>query len=82
MSIDEIRELLLSVGGVAGALVKAEPGEKAVLYRALGLWLAYHPSEAMVRVEANLDPHVLGLKVVSGGGLEPPRPVKGTSTSS
>jgi site-specific DNA recombinase len=82
LSEEEIRELVSSVDDLLAALQGAEPQLKAELYAALGLQLTYDPGKATVRVEANLDPHTLGKWYVSGGGLEPPRPVKGTSTSS
>jgi hypothetical protein len=82
LSVTEIRDLVASVGGMAGALAKATAEEKRDLYQALGLSLTYQPANTAVRAEVNLDQQAVGLKVVSGGGLEPPRPVKGTSTSS
>lgn len=60
----------------------AEPQDKADAYKNLGLKLTYDPAKQLVRAEAQLDPHKLGLWSVSEGGLEPPRPLKGTSTSS
>lgn len=82
LSVVEIRELVASVGGLAGANSEATAEDKRELHRALGLRLTYEPAHATVRAEVNLDPHAVELKRVSGGGLEPPRPVKGTSTSS
>jgi hypothetical protein len=52
------------------------------VYQNLGLRLTYEPAKQLVRAEAQLDPHKLGIRSVSEGGLEPPRPLKGTSTSS
>ncbi len=57
-------------------------GHKAEVHRNLGPKLTYEPGKQLMRAEAALDPHKLGIWSVSEGGLEPPRPIKGTSTSS
>jgi hypothetical protein len=60
----------------------AEPQDRADVYQNVGLRLTYEPGKQLVRAEARLDPHKLEIRSVSEGGLEPPRPIKGTSTSS
>ncbi len=82
MTEKEIRSMIKPLGAISGVLAAAEPTAKAEVYRNLGLRLTYEPRKALVRVEASLDPHELGIRSVSEGGLEPPRPKSGTSTSS
>lgn len=63
---------------------------RQTVYRTLGVRLVYHPDEQKIRVEINLNPDCVVTPIpsysrnrfVSEGGLEPPCPVKGTSTSS
>lgn len=81
LSREEIRALVESVGGMLVALRRADPADKCEVYRQLGLRLTYKHNQRVVWAEARPTPPV-GVVVVSGGGLEPPRPVKGTSTSS
>ncbi len=82
MTKDEIRAMLKPLGPIPDVLADAEPRDKAEVYQNLGLKLIYEPGKQLVRAEAQLDPHKLGIWSVSEGGLEPPRPIKGTSTSS
>jgi hypothetical protein len=42
----------------------AEPQDKADVYRNLGLRLTYDPAKQLVRAEAQLDPHELGMRSV------------------
>lgn len=79
MSRDEIRSLVESLGGLLSVLRRADPTDKHHVYRQLGLKLSYNDKTRMVVAEAT--PSVC-VKNVSGGGLEPPRPNTGTSTSS
>jgi site-specific DNA recombinase len=74
--------MITSLGSIRDVLADAEPQDKADVYQNLGLRLTYDPAKQLVRAEAQLDPHKLGIRSVSEGGLEPPRPIKGTSTSS
>ncbi len=82
MTKKEIHAMIKPLGSISKVLAAAEPEAKAEVYRNLGLKLTYEPHRALVRVEASLDPHELGIRSVSEGGLEPPRPNMGTSTSS
>jgi hypothetical protein len=75
-------DLVNELGDITAALATADPTRKADLYGKLGLHLTYDPANQTVRSEARLDPHRIGRRFVSEGGLEPPCPVKGTSTSS
>jgi site-specific DNA recombinase len=82
MSSDEINALVSTTGAIAYVLRDADPAQKASLYLELGLKLIFRPSPAVLRVEARPKPRHVGVRYVSEGGLEPPRPIKGTSTSS
>ncbi|GAA2110579.1 hypothetical protein GCM10009802_07840 [Streptomyces synnematoformans] len=82
MAKEEIRAMIKPLGSIRRVLATAEPDAKAEVYQNLGLKLIYQPKRQLVRVEAKLDPHQLGIRFVSRGGLEPPRPHTGTSTSS
>ena len=65
-----IRVLLKPLDPIADVLADAEPREKAEVYRNLGLKLIYEPGKQLVRAEATLDPHKLGIWSVSEGGLD------------
>ena len=82
MTQQQISDLVNELGDTATALASANPVDKADLYGKLGLHLTYHPKNQTVRAEARLNSHRMGRRFVSEGGLEPPCPVKGTSTSS
>ena len=81
MSRAEINQLVDMLGGLLAVLRAADPRDKFEVYRELGLKLAYNHTTGEIMAEANPRPQV-GVLSVSGGGLEPPRPIKGTSTSS
>jgi site-specific DNA recombinase len=80
LSREQIRSLVDTISSVRGVLARAEPADKDEVYKQLGLRLTYQPGPRIVRAEATLNP--VGQGLVSEGGLEPPRPLKGTSTSS
>ncbi|SCG12933.1 Recombinase zinc beta ribbon domain-containing protein [Streptomyces sp. MnatMP-M27] len=71
MTKDEIRAMLKPLGPIRDALADAEPRDKAEVYRNLGLKLIYEPGKQLVRAEATLDPHKLGIWSVSEGGFDP-----------
>ncbi len=81
VSREEIRGIVEGFGGLLALLRQADPANKAEFYRRLGLRLTYDHETRMVLAETRPAPSVCA-KVVSEGGLEPPRPIKGTSTSS
>ncbi|WP_078857168.1 recombinase family protein [Streptomyces sp. NBRC 109706] len=74
MTREEIHRMIKPLGSIRETLATADPEAKADVYRSLGLTLTYQPEKQLVRVAASLDPHELGIKSVSEGGLEPPRP--------
>ncbi|CAI7981001.1 hypothetical protein FRAHR75_950012 [Frankia sp. Hr75.2] len=78
----EIADLAERFDDLRRVLHDAGPEDKAAVYTALGLSLTYRPSEQSLLVEARPTRGHIGVRVVSEGGLEPPRPAKGTSTSS
>lgn len=82
MSQQQITELIDELGDHTRAIATADPAHKADLYGKLGLHLTYHPAAQTVRAEARLKAPHIGRRFVTEGGLEPPCPVKGTSTSS
>lgn len=77
----EIKNIVGALGGIATVLRTADATDKAEIYQQLGLRLSYDHETRIVSAEASPRPSV-GLVAVSEGGLEPPRPIKGTSTSS
>lgn len=77
----EIRQVVDTLGGMTTVLKRADPEDKLEVYRQLGLHLTYDHAKRTVRAETCPKPSMC-VVVVSGGGLEPPRPIKGTSTSS
>ncbi|MGW4079406.1 hypothetical protein ACWELB_39040 [Streptomyces asiaticus] len=70
MTKDEIRAMLKPLGPIPDVLADAEPRDKAEVYQQLGLKLIYEPGKQLVRAEATLDPHKLGIWSVSEGGLD------------
>jgi site-specific DNA recombinase len=83
LSKGEIRELVTAVGDLRVALRRADAKPaKMEVYQRLGIRLTYHPARNVVRAEAEVGPDAVGIGFVSEGGLEPPRPNTGTSTSS
>jgi site-specific DNA recombinase len=81
MTREEITTMMTELGDLARVVVRADPGDKADLYREVGLKLTYRPQKQLV--EAKVIPGLdMCDQYVSEGGLEPPCPVKGTSTSS
>jgi site-specific DNA recombinase len=79
----QIRRLITAVGDLRAAIRRAEAKPaKTALYQQLRVRLTYDPGNNSVRAEADLGADAVGNGFVSEGGLEPPRPIKGTSTSS
>ena len=72
-SAGEIREMLDELGDIVDVLERADGLRKAELYAALGLTMTYYPADQVVDVVAT-PLSGGGLKRVSEGGLEPPRP--------
>jgi site-specific DNA recombinase len=70
MTKDEIRAMLGPLGPIRDVLADAERKDKAEVYQSLGLKLIYEPGKHLVRAEARLGPHKLGIWSVSEGGLE------------
>jgi hypothetical protein len=81
LSEQEIEELINALGGMLAVLADADAADKAEAYRQLGLQLTYDLTSHTVLAEASPRRPVCAVSV-SEGGLEPPRPLKGTSTSS
>lgn len=81
LSREQIAALVTTLGDLIAVLREADPDDKAEIYRQLGLKLTYHPDRKTVQAEARPSTGVCVL-AVSEGGLEPPRPLEGTSTSS
>jgi site-specific DNA recombinase len=73
MTEEEIRTLVEALGGMLAVLKEADPADKAEVYRQLGLKITYQHEERVALAEVQPRPPV-GVVVVSGGGLEPPRP--------
>ena len=80
MSRDEIKGIVEALGGLLKILRSADAADVAEIYRQLGLTLTYDHKTRQALAE--VQPAPVGVVFVSEGGLEPPRPIKGTSTSS
>lgn len=50
-------------------LDRAHHDDKAAVYRQLNLKLIYKPEDAVVSAKLDIEPHHVGLWVVSEGGL-------------
>ncbi|GGP97451.1 putative recombinase [Streptosporangium pseudovulgare] len=79
---DDLAAMMRTLGDMVRVLGEAEPARKARIYGGLNLRLTYHPGKRKVLVSSGADQHLIGESNVSEGGLEPPCPAKGTSTSS
>jgi hypothetical protein len=62
--------VITSFGSIRDVLADAEPQDKADVYQDLGLRLTYDPGKQLVRTEAQLDPHKLGIRSVSEGRVD------------
>ena len=67
MSRREIADLITRLGDIATTLRRADPHDKAEVYRHLGLHLSYDPNRQIVRAEAR------GETVRVEGGTQIPR---------
>ncbi len=77
LSRQQIRDLINSAGDLRKIIKQANTAPaKSTLYRQLGVQLVYHPETNSVRAKADLAPDAVGIRFVSGGGLEPPRPIR------
>lgn len=76
MTRTEITEVVEHLGGLTRILRTSDARDKRPVYQQLGLKLTYNHEKRMVAVESQPRPSV-GVLVVSGGGLEPPRPLIG-----
>ena len=74
MTPDEIQHMEKALGDMAAVLREADPADKTLIYRELGLTLTYRPTARTVSAQAN--PNGSCSKTVSEGGLEPPRPIR------
>lgn len=79
---ESLAAMLAELGDLVELLGRADPARKAKIYTGLGLRLVYHPGKRKVLVTSLSDQDPMGYQFVSEGGLEPPCPAKGTSTSS
>jgi site-specific DNA recombinase len=82
MTRQQIADLISEVRDLAATLRDADSETAAEAYRQLGLRLTYYPDKQIVRAAAAPQPDNIGKWLVSEGGLEPPCPFRGTSTSS
>jgi hypothetical protein len=69
MTKDEIQTLVDGLGNIRHTLSRADPADKAEVYRQLQLQLTYHPGKRTVRVETRLDPHSWGYGSCPRGDL-------------
>ncbi len=75
LTADEIEQLVETLGGMVTVLNHADPEDKLEVYRELGLTLTYDHTKRTVQAETRPKPSMC-VVVVSGGGLEPPRPCR------
>jgi site-specific DNA recombinase len=81
MTPDDIATIVAALGDLTHIVHRADPADKAEIYSQLGLTLTYQPDRRLV--QAAVKPSLNMRKgFVSEGGLEPPCPFRGTSTSS
>lgn len=80
LSAADVRAMVEELGAMKAVLDQADRGDLADLDGALGLEVSYNHETRVADVSIRPTPRVVSMRV--RGGLEPPRPVKGTSTSS
>lgn len=71
MSRDEIRGLIEALGSVGDVLRRADPADKAEVYRQLRLRLMYQPDRRTMRADIEVDPQSWGYGVCPRGDLNP-----------
>lgn len=76
MSHDEIRALVDGLGSARAVLMRADPDDKAEVYRQVGLQLTYEPDERTMRANIQIDPQSWGYGVCPRG-----TPVRSTPAS-
>ena len=69
MTPDEINTVVEALAGIAAILRRAEPADKAEVYRQLGLRLTYEPGPRIVRAEASASGS--WIKLCPRGDLNP-----------
>uniref|UniRef100_UPI003753E643 hypothetical protein n=1 Tax=Actinomadura sp. SCN-SB TaxID=3373092 RepID=UPI003753E643 len=75
-----IASLLQRLADLARVVVDADPGDKAELYKELGLKMTYHPQKRLVEARVIPDPHMYKWFVSEGRAAQqthmrsPPRP--------
>ncbi|MGH8931907.1 MAG: DNA glycosylase AlkZ-like family protein [Egibacteraceae bacterium] len=79
LSREEISSLVAALGDLVEVIQQSDPADKAEIYRQLGLHPVYDPDKRKVRAGSRLSPHLIGLRFVSVGGLEPPSPYEDTA---
>jgi hypothetical protein len=80
LSHEDMRAMIDELGAMKTVLDQADRADLAELYGTLALEVSYNHKTRVTDV--SIRPTRVWLACVSEGGLEPPRPVKGTSTSS
>jgi site-specific DNA recombinase len=78
----QIADRISQLSDIAATLHDADCADMASTYRKLGLRLTYEPDRQILRAVVHPQPDNIGKWLVSEGGLEPPCPFRGTSTSS
>jgi site-specific DNA recombinase len=71
LDANDLCKILHDVGGLVGALDGTDPALRSEFYGTVGLETTYNPSDQLLLVSA-IPP--VGVRFVSEGGLEPPRP--------
>ncbi|MBM0228267.1 hypothetical protein [Micromonospora sp. ATA51] len=72
MSPDEIRHIVETLGNITAVLRDANPADRALIYRELGLNLTYRPTARTVSAQAN--PSGSCTKLCPRGDLNPAAP--------
>jgi hypothetical protein len=82
MSREEIASVVNALSEALVVLRSADPDDKAQIYAGLGLRPIYQLASGSSEPRSTSAPFNIGNSTVSEGGLEPPCPFQGTSTSS
>lgn len=67
MSHDEVRALVDGLGSARAVLMRADPDDKAEVYRQVGLQLTYQPDERTMQANIQIDPQSWGYGVCPRG---------------
>jgi site-specific DNA recombinase len=68
MTAQEIKIIVAQLGSLAAIIRKADPADKAEIYKGLSLMLIYQPTSGTIHAKAQVSPEAQGVMVGVRGG--------------